>query len=59
MAPRGRRPKPPGQAVTRHLRVQDWAEVEATPFTEGPALPKRRRNGKSRPTAMAERWSAC
>ncbi|MBV8291959.1 MAG: hypothetical protein JOY55_09120 [Mycobacterium sp.] len=57
MGLRGQRPKPPGQAVTRHPR-HDWVEVENVPNTSGPRLPPRRRNGEAWPPWVRERWNS-
>ena len=57
MAPSGRKPKPRGEAVTRHARAYDWIEVEQVPFN-GPKLPPRRRDGSPWPTGIAEKWTA-
>lgn len=39
----GRKPKPQGQAVTRHKPTTEWIEVDDTPYAgERPELPKRR-----------------
>ena len=55
MAPSGRRPKPAGQAVTRHARAYGWIDVEQVPFN-GPKLPPRRRDGSPWPNGIAEKW---
>lgn len=40
----GRKPKPQGQAVTRHKSSIDWTEVPDVPYAgEVPELPKKRR----------------
>jgi len=57
MAPTGRKPKPPGVAVTRHARTYGWIDVEQVPFT-GPKLPPRRRDGSPWPPGIAEKWKA-
>jgi hypothetical protein len=54
----GRRPKPPGQAVTRNPRLYGWTKVENTPNTSGPRLPSRCRNGQARPAYVRARWDA-
>lgn len=41
MAIPGAKPKPPGQAVTRHKPVHEWVEVVDVPFEGGPKLPTR------------------
>jgi hypothetical protein len=56
MAPSGRKPKPPGQAVTRHSHAYDWIDVDPTPFDGGPALPSRRRDGSSWPSWIKPQW---
>jgi hypothetical protein len=45
MAPSGRKPKPAGQAVTRHARGYGWIDIAQVPF-KGPKLPPRRRDGR-------------
>jgi hypothetical protein len=58
MAPiaiRGRRPKPPGQAVTRNRRV-DWLEVPNVPF-HGRPMPKRP-GGRRWPAGTVAKWRA-
>ena len=57
MAPSGRRPKPAGQAVTRHPRAYGWIDVEPVPFN-GPKLPPRRRDGSPWPNGIAAKWRA-
>jgi hypothetical protein len=57
VAPRGAKPKPPGQAVTRNPRVHGWIDVEQVPF-KGPKLPPRRRDGSPWPNGIAEKWKA-
>jgi hypothetical protein len=57
MAPSGRRPKPPGHAVTRHSRTYGWIDVDSTPF-DGPMLPAHRRNGTPWPDWTHEMWDA-
>jgi hypothetical protein len=58
MAPRGRTPKPYGQARNRTPLVHGWVEVPDTPCTGGPVLPPTRRNGKPLPDGIAETWAA-
>lgn len=57
MPARGAKPKPPGQAVTRHKPL-DWTEVPDVPFTGGPKLPAMRRSGKPWPDACKRKWAA-
>jgi hypothetical protein len=57
MALRGQRPKPPGQAITRHPR-HDWVEIERSNTTRGPRLPPRRRNGRPWPESVRRKWSS-
>jgi len=57
MPARGAKPKPPGQAVTRHAGL-DWTEVPDVPFTGGPQLRPNRRNGKPWPEAAKRKWAA-
>ena len=58
MAPRGQRPKPPGQARNRNPLVHPWIDVEQTPFTDGPDLPARRVNGPEWPDGIQAKWAA-
>lgn len=37
----GRKPKPKGEAVTRHKQTFDWVEVNDVPFEGAPKLPLR------------------
>ena len=49
----GRKPKPPGEAVTRHKPTTEWTEVPDVPFSSGPKLPAKR------PTILGPKpWSA-
>ncbi|MBI3214732.1 MAG: hypothetical protein HYZ38_12970 [Mycobacterium sp.] len=57
MAPSGRKPKPPGQAVTRHQPAHGWIEVDPTPF-DGPNLPAHRRDGTPWPESARDTWEA-
>ena len=57
MAPRGRKPKPPGQAVTRHAHTYPWIDVPDVPFTSR-KLPARRRDGSTWPAFAREVWAA-
>lgn len=57
MPARGAKPKPAGHAVTRHKPL-DWTEVVNVPFTGGPPLRGRRRNGKQWPEACKRKWAA-
>lgn len=57
VAPRGAKPKPPGQAVTRNPRAYGWIDVDQTPFN-GPKLPPRRRDGSPWPDGIAAKWRA-
>lgn len=52
----GRKPKPQGQAVTRHKPVHDWTEVIDTPFHGGHRLPPKMPNGKPWPTQTMRWW---
>jgi hypothetical protein len=56
MPVRGAKPKPPGQAVTRH-KALDWAEVPNIPH-DGPPLRPYRRNGKPWPEGAKRKWEA-
>ncbi|MDR2930652.1 MAG: hypothetical protein LBV06_07110 [Propionibacteriaceae bacterium] len=51
----GRKPKPQGQAVTRHKQVHDWTEVVEVPFHGGRSLPVRQPDGKPWPP-QTKRW---
>ena len=55
MPPSGSRPKPAGQAVTRHQKTQDWVDVPDKPNRARP-LPARRRERKAWPKGIEERW---
>ena len=57
MAPSGRKPKPPGQAVTRHPHSYGWIDIEQVPVN-GPKLPPRRRDNSPWPNGIAEKWRA-
>jgi hypothetical protein len=57
MAPSGRKPKPAGQAVTRHQRSYGWIDVEQVPF-KGLALSPHRRDGSPWPNGIASKWRA-
>lgn len=54
----GRKPKPQGQAVTRHQQTHEWTEVANVPFKNGRKLPQRRTNGRLYPSAVREMWKA-
>ena len=58
MALAGRKPKPQGQAVTRHKPVHEWTEVENVPFSGGPKLPSRRTNGRGWLKRTRDKWAA-
>jgi len=58
MPVRGRKPKPPGQAINRNAPVHGWTEIASTPFVGGPDLPKRRAGGKPWPGGIAAKWDA-
>lgn len=51
----GRKPKPEGQAVTRHKPTHEWTEVLNEPFTDAPKLPKSQPDGRPWPT-WTKRW---
>jgi hypothetical protein len=51
----GARPKPPGQAVTRHKPLE-WDEVPNVPFRKGQQCPQRK-GVKSWPEGCRERWA--
>lgn len=54
----GRKPKPQGQAVTRHKPTHDWTEVENVPFEGGPDLPQWRADGRQWPDRTRAKWDA-
>lgn len=61
MAVPGRRPKPPGMAVTRNPQAyaDAWQEVENTPNNDCPhRLPRRRPNGDEWLDATVQKWRA-
>lgn len=54
----GRKPKPEGQAVTRHAQVHDWTEVVNTPFAgDVPDLPDREAGWSARTLQKWQAWS--
>lgn len=54
----GAKPKPAGQAVTRHAQTYDWTEVEDVPFADGPKLPRTRVNGQPWMKRTKDKWAA-
>lgn len=54
----GRKPKPDGQARTRHALTQDWVEVPNVPFEGGPDLPKSRTDGRPWSARTTQKWDA-
>jgi hypothetical protein len=56
MAVTGRKPGSPGVSRNYNKPVHDWVEVDDTPHTGGPDLPKSRRDGKCWPDWAAEQW---
>lgn len=60
MPPAGAKPKPPGQAVTRHQQVHEWLEVEDVPFEGGPDLPESGVPGlrSGWPQRIRDKWDA-
>src|SRR5258707_1102009 len=54
----GRKPKPPGQAVTRHAPTHEWTEVENVPHVGGPDLPEIRSDGRRWPGGTRQKWDA-
>lgn len=58
MPPTGAKPKPAGQAVTRHKQVHDWTDVEDVPFEDGPDLPERRCNERAWDARTRKKWDA-
>lgn len=55
MAVTGRKPKPAGQAVTRHKQIHDWVEIPNVPYRSAPKLPERQPGGAAWP-AQTKRW---
>lgn len=54
----GRKPKPDGQAITRHPQVHDWTEVVDEPYLgEVPKLPPRRNGWPARTKRKWLAWS--
>ncbi len=53
----GRKPKPQGQAVTRHQPTTEWTDVVNVPFTDAPKLPRSQPDGRPWP-AWTKRWWA-
>ena len=51
----GRKPKPEGQAVTRHKPTTDWVEVDDVPFEDAPKLPRAQPDGLPWPS-WTKRW---
>jgi len=60
MPPPGAKPKPAGQAVTRHQQVHDWLEVEDIPHEGGPDLPENGVPGLACPwpKRVQDKWDA-
>jgi hypothetical protein len=58
MPVQGRKPKPPGQAVTRHKPTHDWTEVPNVPFEGAPQLPETRSDGRPWPSRTRQKWQA-
>lgn len=56
MAVKGRKPKPPGEAVHRNKLAHDWTEVEDVPFDGGPRLTGLRANGEDWPDRTRQKW---
>lgn len=56
MAMSGRKPKPPGEAVTRHKPTHEWTEIENVRFEGGPDLPETRADGRRWPQRTREKW---
>ena len=54
----GRKPKPQGEAINRNKPTHDWTEVEDRPFTDGPALPRKRANGQPWPDWTRKKWAS-
>lgn len=54
----GRKPKPDGQARTRHKATHDQTEVPNVPFADGPKLPKYRPDGEAWPPATRKWWKS-
>lgn len=58
MAVKGRKPKPDGQAITRHALKHDWTDVRDVPFDNAPKLPAKRLLGKPWPPMTRKWWKA-
>lgn len=54
----GRRPKPDGQARTRHPLTQEWRDVPDVPFAGGLELPESRPDGRPWPERTKQKWDA-
>lgn len=54
----GRKPKPAGQAVTRHKPTHDWVEIENVPFEGAPELSETRPDGRPWPRRTLQKWAA-
>jgi hypothetical protein len=54
----GRKPKAPGQAVTRHAQTHDWVEIENVPFEAGRELPETRSDGRPWSARIRAKWDA-
>jgi hypothetical protein len=55
----GRKPKAPGQAVTRHASTHDWTEVADCPFDGAvPKLPPRKGGWPARTRRKWAAWSS-
>ena len=55
---RGRKPAGQGVSNNRHTPVHRWTEVDSTPFTGAPSLPRRRAGGDPWTPALRQRWVA-
>jgi hypothetical protein len=61
MAIKGRKPKPPGEAVNRNQKAfaDAWVEVENVPNNDSPhRLPRKRPNGDEWLEATVQKWRA-
>lgn len=52
----GRKPKPKGEAVTRHKQTYEWVEVPDVPFKGAPALSAKLPDGRVWPARTKAWW---
>lgn len=58
MALAGRKPKPAGQAVTRHKLTHEFVDVPNVRFAGGPDLPQKRQDGSAWPARTRAKWES-